>query len=65
MARKRIKTATTSFIKSKTLLFSQTMNKIKRIINHHYAYIVPSTSSIDYVSLCFELKIPLYSGSPQ
>jgi hypothetical protein len=41
------------------------MNRIKKIINHNYAYIVPSASSIDYVSLCCELRVPLYSGNPQ
>jgi len=43
----------------------KTLRKIKKIISNHYAYIVPSTPSNDYILLCNELNVPLYGSNPQ
>ena len=43
---------------------SKTLKKIKSIVKNNYAYIVPSTPSNDYIHICNELNIPLYSNSP-
>jgi IQ domain-containing protein H len=44
---------------------SKTLRKIKSIVKDHYAYIVPSTPSNDYIHLCNELNVPLYGSAPQ
>jgi hypothetical protein len=41
------------------------LKKIKNIVGNNYAYIVPSTPSIDYVHICNYLEIPIYSATPQ
>lgn len=44
---------------------SSMLKKLKSIIGGEYAYIVPSTPSIDFVSICHFLNIPIYSSHPQ
>jgi hypothetical protein len=39
--------------------------KIKGIVGSNYGYIVPATPSNDYVHICDELNLPLYSSAPQ
>ena len=41
------------------------LNKIKKIVNGSYAYVVPSVPSMEFVPLCHYLNLPLYSGNPQ
>lgn len=44
---------------------SRALKKIRSIIGGSYAFIVPSFPSNDYIHLCTELSLPLYSSFPQ
>lgn len=51
---------------SQQLYYStKTLRKIRKIIQGHYAYIVPSTPSNDFIHICNELSLPLYGSDPQ
>jgi len=41
------------------------LKKVKSIIGNEYAYIVPSAPSMDYISVCHQLNLPMYSSNPQ
>lgn len=44
---------------------SKALTKIKSIVSSNFSYIVPSTSSMDFIPLCWELGVGLWGGMPQ